>query len=450
MGLVARVASWWLQGGFHYPDEIFQQVEPAHYLRTGVAWLPWEFTRGLRSWLLPAIYGAQFELLSWAGVTGLSALRLVTLHNALMTTLMVPAGYYIGVSLWAEDSPGAEAAGLSVAMFMALLPGLVYYSPHTLIGTPCMVALSWGYVRWLEGRRSKATDPNALVWCGFFFGVAVALRATCGLYMLVPLVDLFWRARLRALRYLVLGAALPVFVVGAVDILGWGSPFHSTIEHFRYNFVEGRASEHGILPWDFYVTESLWRRLGPLAFLFWWLIISGLRRSWLLVLTFAVPTVVASCIAHKEERFLMFNWPLISAALGVGWLTIARRLKSRASVLGPSAAFVLVAALLVSNLRGTLELPWTLRRGMFQAQSFVGKQPDATGLLLDGRQHENGGYLVFDKTVPQVEFSRGRTRNPLYNYAALRSEGADASNLLEQGWIAAVRFDDIVVLKRVD
>ncbi|MBT8467716.1 MAG: hypothetical protein KJN97_03110, partial [Deltaproteobacteria bacterium] len=426
VGLVARVASWWFQGGFHYPDEIFQQVEPAHHLRTGVAWLPWEFTRGLRSWLLPAVYAAQFEILSWAGVTGLSALRLVTLHNALMTLLMVPAGYRIGVALWPNGGSDAKTAGLSVALFTALLPGLLYYAPHTLIGTPCMVSLSWGYVYWLEARQSQTADPNALVRCGFFFGVAGALRATCGVHMLVPLVDLLWRTRLKALRPLVLGAALPVLAIGAVDMITWGSPFHSTIEHLRYNVLEGGASEHGTLPWHFYVTEPLWQRLGPLAFVFWLVVIAGLGRSWLVVLTFAVPSIVTSSIAHKEERFLMYNWPLIAAALGIGWLLIARWLKRHARIVGPVAAVMLAAALLASNLHGTLELPSTLRRGMFRAQSYVGKQPDATGLLLDDRQHMNGGYLVLDKTVPQVEYTRERTANALYNYAALRAGHADA------------------------
>ncbi|MGB5547117.1 MAG: hypothetical protein WBM74_11150, partial [Polyangiales bacterium] len=113
MGLLARVTAWWFKGGFHYPDEIFQQVEPANYLRTGLAWLPWEFVRGLRSWVLPGIYAGLLEILSWVGVTGLSAFRLLTLHNAVVSIVMVPAGYRIGVALWPQGDPDAENAGLS-------------------------------------------------------------------------------------------------------------------------------------------------------------------------------------------------------------------------------------------------------------------------------------------------------------------------------------------------
>jgi len=225
LGVVARVTAWWFKGGFHYPDEIFQQMEPAHYLRTGVAWLPWEFVRGVRSWVLPGVYAALLEVLSWVGVTGLSAFRLITLQNAILTVIMVPAGYRIGVALWPQGDRDTESAGLSVALFTALLPALVYYTPHTLIGTPCMVALTWGYAHWLEARRSDAPDPRSLLLCGLFFGIAGALRFTCGFHMLVPLADLLLRYRSRALRPLLVGAALPVSIVAVVDLFTWGWPF---------------------------------------------------------------------------------------------------------------------------------------------------------------------------------------------------------------------------------
>lgn len=448
IGLVVRVTAWWFKGGFHYPDEIFQQVEPAHYLRTGVAWLPWEFVRGVRSWVLPGIYAGLLEILSWVGVTGLSAFRLLTLQNALLSTVMIPAGYRIGVALWPQDDPDAENAGLSVAAFTALLPTLVYYTPHTLIGTPCMVALTWGYAHWLEARRSDAPDPRSLLLCGLFFGIAGALRFTCGLHMLVPLADLLLRYRSRALKPLLAGAALPVAIVGLVDLFTWGSPFHSTIEHLRYNFVERGASHHGTSPWYFYAAESLWGRLGPLAGLTLLVALVGWRRTWLVLLTLLLPTVLLSLEPHKEGRFLMYNWPLLAAALGVGWWMGARWLTSRLGLLGPLASGLILIAILASNLEGTSELPWTARRGMFQAQAFVGAQDDATGLLFHERRHMNGGYLVFQKTAPQVQFKRGLLANPLYNYAALLERGGNAQRLRRMGWIEVSRFDEIVVLKR--
>jgi hypothetical protein len=442
--------AWWLKGGFHYPDEIFQQVEPAHYLRTGVAWLPWEFEAGVRSWVLPGVYAAQLELLSWFGVSGLSALRALTLHNAIFTVLIVPAGYRIGAALYPEDDPDAETAGLAVAFFMAALPALVYYAPHTLIGTPCMVLLTWGYAYWLEARRDDAADAHALLRCGFFFGAAGALRFVSGFHMLVPLVDLAWRGRSRAVGFLLLGSAFPVLFAGSVDLLTWGLPFHSTIEHLSYNFFKGGASNHGREPWIYYITQSLWGRFGPMAPLAWGVVVAGLRRSWPLVLTLAVPSAVLSFIPHKEDRFLMFNWPLLAGALGIGGFAIARALTRRTKRFGPALAAAIAVAVLVSNGYGTRELPWTLRRGLFRAQSFVGGLEDASGLLLEGRQFMNGGYLVFDRTVPQVEFSEVLSSNSLYNYAALRRNGRDERRLRKKGWRQVESFGEFTVLKRPD
>ncbi len=337
---------------------------------------------------------------------------------------------------------------MSVAFFTALLPGLLYYTPQTLIGTPCMLALAWGYAHWLEARRSEIPSSRSLLLCGLFFGIAGALRFTTGFHMLVPIVDLLLRYRSRALRALVAGAALPVVIVGGVDMLTWGWPFHSTVEHLRYNFFEGGASDHGTSPWFYYLGESLWARFGTLAPLTLGVLLSGLRRTWLVALAVLVPTLALSALPHKEDRFLMYNWPLLAAALGIGWLLIARWLRARLPSGGTVAAAAVAGAVLASNLQGTLELPWTWRRGMFQAQDFVGKQDDATGLLFHERKHLNGGYLVLDRTIPQDTFNPRLVSNPLFNYVALQAEGTDAQRLRRTGWVEVSIFDDIVVLKR--
>ena len=448
LGLLARVVAWWFQGGFHYPDEIFQQVEPAYYLRTGVAWLPWEFVRGLRSWVLPGIYAALLEILSWVGITGLPAVRAITLHNALLTVVMIPAGFRIGVALWPKGDSEAERAGLCVALFTALMPTLVYYTPHTLIGIPCMVALTWGYVHWLEARVRVPADSQSLIWCGLWFGIAGALRLACGFHMLIPLVDLIFRGRLRAIRLLLVGAMFPVLFVGVLDLMTWGSFFHSTIEHVRYNFFEGGASKHGVSPWTYYLAESLWGRLGPLAPIASLVMLSGLRYSWVAALTLVVPVAVLSGLPHKEDRFVIYNWPLLSALLGIGCAVIIRWLRQHGARHWRVSIGATVAVILISNLKGTMDLPWTERRDMFRAQALVGQQSDATGLLLDDRRHMNGGYAVFNKNAPQAPFERGLVSNPVFNYAALRAGGSDAQRLARMGWTNWARFDEIVVLRR--
>jgi hypothetical protein len=50
-----------------HPDEIFQYLEPAHYVAFGT-WLPsWEWGQGLRNWAAPAALGALLKLAAAAG-----------------------------------------------------------------------------------------------------------------------------------------------------------------------------------------------------------------------------------------------------------------------------------------------------------------------------------------------------------------------------------------------
>ena len=448
LGAVARVAAWWFKGGFHYPDEIFQLVEPAHFLRTGVAWLPWEFSRGVRSWVLPGYYAGVLECLSWGGITGLSAYRFITLQNALFTLVMIPAGYRMGAALCNRGDAGAERAGLLVAFLFAAWPMIVYYTPHTLIGTPTMVLMCWGWAHWLEARRSDADAMRSVLWCGFFFGMAGALRFTTGFHMLVPIADLLIRFRARGLVRLVAGAAVPTLIIGFVDWLTWGQWFHSTVEHLKYNFFEGGASDHGTSPWYFYFTDTSSDRFGLLAPLAWLVALAGIKRTWLIALTLLVPTITLSIIAHKEDRFLMYNWPLIAVMLAFGLLSLERWLRPRLRAATVPAVAVLALALIGSNLAGASEMRWTWRRGIFRAQDFVGSQPDVTGLLLHDRMHMNGGYLVFGQTVPQRQHTRSLAANPWFNYAALEHGGAGTERLRGQGWTEIARFDEFVVLKR--
>ncbi len=449
LALALRIAAWSFKGGFHYPDEIFQQLEPAHILRTGQGWLPWEFGRGLRSWVMPWFYAGLLETLSWVGIQGHDALRAVNLHNALWSACMVPALWRMGRAMEIRGGQEGEPAGFLAALLMACWPTALYFAPHALMDSPSMIFLTWGYAFWLEERVEGApTARRAALWMGLFFGLAGVVRFTSGLHMLVPLADLALRRRWKALGWLTVGAAPGLLLLGAVDWLTWGRPFHSAIEHFTYNYLEGGASDHGVSPWHFYLTESFGARLGPGIVVVAGLLILALPRAWPALLTVAVPTLLLSTVAHKEERFLMHNWPLLMGALAVGLAALWRRASRRSRGLAAGLTAAMIALMLTSNLHGTSKLPWRWRAGIFEAQRFVGHQPDASGLLLDDRQHLNGGQLALDRAIPQVQSRPSWWGNPLFNYAALRGDDPQTARLLERGWTQVATFEDIRVLRR--
>lgn len=457
VGCIVRVAVWIAKGGFQYPDEIFQQVEPAHHLRTGVGWFAWEFRRGLRSWLTPALYAGMLEIFDTFGWSGLTAWRAVTLHNALWGAAIIPAGWRIGRALAGatpasqgsvDHADHADRAGLVTATLFALWPTLAYFAPHTLSETPSVVLLAWGFAAWLELWRGERDERKAALGMGFWFGLAGLVRFTSGLHMLVPLAWLVWRRRWRAFGWVLLGALPGVFLLGAADWATWGRPFHSAVQHVLYNYFEDGASDHGTSPWHAYLTGSYGLRFGPLLPIALGLLLAGAARAPVVALAWAVPTVLLSTVAHKEERFVLNGWPLLLGLIGLGLVLAVHRFGPGERRRSALALAVGVALLSASNLYGTLDLPWRWRSEIFAAQSEVGQRADSTGLLLDDRQHMNGGYFVLDRNIPQVAFAPRHLPNPLFNYAALKAGSPDEEKALAAGFVEEKRFGDFVLLRR--
>jgi hypothetical protein len=404
LAIAARVTTWWFKAGFHYPDEIFQQLEPAYQLRTGSALMAWEWGRGLRSWFMPYYYAGVLEVLHWFGISGYSALRAINLHNALWTVTMVPAGFRIGRALMHDDESRRDFAGLIVALLMALLPTLNYFAPHALMGTSSMLFLVWGFVYWAEDRANDEADFRTILLMGFFFGLSGVIRFTTGMFMLLPIFDVLWRRRQQGLGGLFLGALPWLLLVGAIDWATWGRPFHSMIEHFEYNYIEEGASHHGVAPWDHYLTVSLWERAtwGLVALTL--LVLAGIKRTWLVLGSIALTVGLLSTVPHKEERFLMYMWPLFGVCAGVGAAQLSAWARDREWPRTASAGVVavLVCVLLGANLVGTQKLHWRELAGEIFAQSWAGDQDNCFGLLTRAGKHHNAGYLVFDRQVPMV------------------------------------------------
>ncbi|MFT7582804.1 MAG: phosphatidylinositol glycan class B, partial [Myxococcota bacterium] len=125
---IVRLVWTFAQDGMHYPDEIFQYLEPPFAERFGHGWLPWEFVRGARNWLLPWHYSAVMEGGILCGFEGHGLLRFVQVHNALFSLLVIPASAHLARLL----GPDIKWAPLAAAATMAMLPILGYFSPHTL------------------------------------------------------------------------------------------------------------------------------------------------------------------------------------------------------------------------------------------------------------------------------------------------------------------------------
>lgn len=455
LGLAARVAVWWVKGGFHYPDEIMQYLEPANFQLTGTAWLPWEFERGVRNWLLPSFYVPLIALGRKFGLDGFAIQRWICLHNALWSLLLIPATYRIAYVLaLPRETNSATWAGRLSALFAALYLPLVYYMPHTLNEVPGVLLTTWAMVFFAE--QSLASDHSSsskrALYCGLALGAATVIRPTLGLWAVIP--GLFWlmQKHKRWVAFYLAGALLLVFFGGLVDWFTWGDFLHSTLEYVDYNLIEKGASHHGVSPWYFYAETWFWKRLGfgavaliALSALVAWRV----RQVIWLIVAAIFPVLVLSLIEHKEERFVLSSLPLLTSAAALGGATLLAWTQTKSTRI--LALVGVVAATLFIFFTGTLgvqDLPWRWRAGIFAGQRYVGHQADASGVLLDDRLHLNGGYLILDRNIPQLSFSPYLARQSLFNYLVIRTDSMDAHWATHNGFKPLRTFDDMTVFKR--
>jgi hypothetical protein len=456
VGLGLRLYYFFVEGGIHYPDEIFQYLEPAHSRMAGCAWLPWEFDRGVRNWILPGTYGGLMEVGNWLGLHGWQLHRALAFHNSMLTLLLIPAGWRLGRAVGRGD----ERLGILGAFAAAAFPLFSYFAPHTLSEVHGLLATTWAYALWLEdvafperfGRLRRAFAV------GLLLGAAFICRYT--LLVCIPLVvlDYNFRTRFRALFACLAGLAIAFALLGIVDAATWGKPFHSVIEYFRYNWLEDGSSEHGIMPRAFYWTSAFVERLGFARWLLLVPMVVGLRRHWRLVVAWLVPLLAMSTIKHKEERFLLSIWPFVLVAAASGWLALADRLQGfrpmrgwrRSPLFRTGLAAVLLATVCVFAFFGTRRLPMRWKAGIFAAQTWVGRRADASGILVDDRLHLNGGYVLLDRCIPQLQYSAALVQKPLFNYVAVYEPANIRSMEQRPQWRRVAQFEETVVFQRTE
>jgi phosphatidylinositol glycan class B len=458
VGAIARVAAIAFHPAMH-PDEFFQYLEPAWKHLHGYGWMAWEWGVGLRSWLLPGYHGAWMELLGWFGIhRGESLLLFFQVHWALVSASMVLVAFIAGRAMTRElvgDAPegAADAGGLLAALLCALFPTLVYFGPHTLTEVPSMLLFVWGYALWADARgRPDRESVRRGLMVGLLLSLGAVIRIPNAPLALIPPIDWVLRGRIRTTVAVVLAALVPIAISGGLDWATWGRPFHSTIAFIDYNFVQGRAAEHGQEPALWYI-EGVIARAGGFLLLIAAAIGLGYRRVW----TWAGPAllllVYLSTQPHKEERFLVLFWPLLltaTAAGAAGW--IARRQAQGRGEVSPLWRVVVLAVLglFAEDALAIAHMPdsdFTGKFAVYKAQAWVGEQPDLTGLLIDDRIHLNGGYMLTSRNVPQYMLSSEVVDNRLFNYAIVR-DAASPKALTARGFVRVWSAPGYAVYRR--
>jgi hypothetical protein len=419
-----------------WPDENFQSTEQALRLISGRGMTPWEFQIGARSWILPGL-AAPFVALGGA----LSSDPRVTL--GLIRALM------IGVStlgVWAAYALGARRGRLHGLFAAGLAAGwceLVYYSPHLLADTIGGVLLLAALAV-----ADDAQTPRRLFWTGVLLGAALVVRVQLGPAIGLAGLLTCRRDMRKRLLPLAAGFALPVALLGALDWLTWGAPFHSVIVYVRTNLAV--AKQFGVNPpMTYFGWETvIWGPAAPL------ILITAALGAWRAPSVAAVAAVIAATFAvvgHKEPRFLYPALLLlfVLCAIGTGEMAaiVARLVRTplarRLVPLGFALLWVVASA--SAGFGAGMRPLWTRVASIQRALDVVNDRPDSCGLGLDRAHWYVAAVSRMRRDI--TLYAAAKTPANAYNYL-LRLHGPEKplAGYLAQGFTLERCYPDGICL----
>ncbi|MBI4512189.1 MAG: hypothetical protein HY698_21330 [Deltaproteobacteria bacterium] len=333
LGAILRGWQAFTDDGIYWPDEIYQSLEPAHWLVHGYGLLPWELVEGARNWTLPGIVAALLKgssLVGWEHPR--KYLLLVRLFFAATSLATSVGAYFLARILGAGRLPAA--AGM---VFSALCAPALYFAPRALGETMSALPVVFGVA--LGWRRRGARD---LALGASLLGFAVLLRLQNGIFCLGLLGILAARRDSRGLAQASLVLMAWAVAYGVIDKLTWGGWFHSAFVYLRFNLIDGKSAAWGGEPFTYYF-HALGTSLGPItAALAGLFSLIGALRARGVAAVVALFLLAHSLTPHKELRFVMPALPLLCALAAVGIEQLVRVAGSHRPLVRVSLASTLV------------------------------------------------------------------------------------------------------------
>ncbi|HEY7991371.1 MAG TPA: hypothetical protein VID77_08270 [Stellaceae bacterium] len=414
---LARLAVFYLAPNVHWPDEIYQALEPAHRLVFGTGAVAWEWTLGARSWLLPGFVAALMEVGRLIGDSHTAIDFPVHLFMAAAGCAPVACAY-----CWGRRFAG-RAGGFVAGAVPALWVDSIYLSGHTLaevLAADCLpVALYLGL-------PASGVASRARLWlAGAFLGLTFDLRYHLAAALAVAALAILWRrGGYRQWLALIAGACGPVLAMGLLDWATLGHPFQSIFLNLAFNVAQGGD----------YAGRSSWLTLIVLPVYLWHAgaiamltaAAIGTRRLPSAALVAIAIFATYSFVAHKEYRFIYPALVLIAILAGIGSAEILRAARAawpQALSSGAVAASALTLFWLAISI-AIAQSPiyrdaWTRARGQLLAFNYASRQPDLCGVGLYGMKWPvTPGQTALPPTVRLYQSTRSGLMNdaPAFNY----------------------------------
>jgi phosphatidylinositol glycan class B len=425
LGFAVRLVFALSDDGIYWPDEVYQSLEPGHWLAFGYGLLPWEYVDGARSWILPALIAGIFKGFSALGL-GTPEIYLPGLEVLLcaLGTATAYASYLLVRSLG-----GSWGAGLFAAALFSFGRLGIYFAPRALSETVSALPLALGFALALSHNPSV----RRVVLGALLLSVATWLRLQNGVFCVA--LGVIWISR-REWRPAMAGGAtmlLSALALGLLDLATWGSWFHSARLYIQFNLLEGRASAWGTSPPGYYL-RRLFSSMPTLALpllLFPW---GAARKAPGLLAAVIASLALHSWVPHKELRFILPTLPLLCALAALGgeiWLLRAVTPKWRPWVVALAMSLTVASTLQLPSLTfGALGQYGRDRRndsalddgGATNRLLLVAhRRPDLCGLKVESRHLAwTGGLSRLHRPVPIYPHQGADRSTGHFNYVISR------------------------------
>lgn len=452
LGLAVRLFLSVTDDGMYWPDEVHKTWEPAHRVAFGYGFQAWEFVRGASNWVLAGVVGGLLWLLAAVGLD--DPHRYVIVLRVLFSVAALSSAYAAArlAGAWGAGRVASAVAGGVTALAAPML----YFSHRGLTETASLAPVTFGL--WLTLRPNGDGDSDGrrrwTVVGASLLGLAVLFRVHNALFCLVVLGVLAVRRDWPRLRVVAAALAGWAALLGLVDWLTWGGPFHSVWEYGQVTFVEGVAAGFGETP-AWYYLRFLFHSIGPAVVLLAVLVVVGARRAPGLFVCGALFVALHSVEGHKEARFVLPALPALFAVAGVGLDSLWRRRR----VLGAVVAVALLApvvfqAVTIKRLTirdvGQDHLFFAGSSAYFHSTSTnrllfaAHRQPDLCGLRVASLEREwSGGYTYLHRDVPVYDkFAAPADYEGRYNYFISEYTTGDPRIVAVDGGLALQRVAD--------
>lgn len=432
--LLTRLIALATQDAYLHPDALGQGLEPAFGAVWGEFERSWEFQDGARSWLWPAFLSLPMFALKWLGIAGpgLGMGPAIVAARLMCVAIDLAACALLVRHLQRQCGNGAA---LFAATALIVHPIFVIVASQALIDVPAAFALILAWTLAWPSDQAEPAKGSALKALKVGAALTFAFMLRLQLASAVAVLGLRWLwtqhksgELKKKVTQAALGTAVVLVLFGVLDLITWGSWWHSLRTYLAFNMSEaGKA--FGSMPadryWEHFSLAAPYLRI-PLVLL----TLAGIwRRPWwgLLLLAFWLPHQV---LEYRVWRFIHPGLFLLvgCAACGLGLVVeeiTKRQVKERTPKMLVLAACIGLSASAVDSTvnEGLWKTTWAYAMGgdegiskmraMNRAALWLSQQEDR-GALINQLLPEGAapGRALFGHAGPRVHVLSGKSAAP--------------------------------------